>query len=70
MAISGLLSGSNKRVNLYWIVLRAGESRFAKLRNFGRKPSVAAEEEKEMAKYLGGSLREYEFFDGGFHQLH
>jgi hypothetical protein len=37
----------------------------------GEKPSVvAAEEEKEMAKYLGDSLREDEFFDGGFHQLH
>jgi|GEM_PF-3525503 len=50
------------------------ESRFEELRNshrVGRKPSVvAAEEEKEMAKYLGGSLREDEFFDRGFYQLH
>jgi hypothetical protein len=35
------------------------------------KPSVvAAEEEEEMAQYPGGSLREDEFFDRGFHQLH
>jgi hypothetical protein len=31
---------------------------------------VAAAGEEEMANYIGGSLREDEFFDRGFHQLH
>jgi hypothetical protein len=69
MAISGLPSGSvNKRVNLYLIVLRASERR---AKEFWQKAlGCAAEEEEEMAKYLGPSLRKDEFFDRGFHQLH
>ncbi len=72
MAISGIPSRSlNTRVNLCFIVLR--KELLRRVKEFSLAETnlvVVAEGEAEMRMYLGGSLREDEFFDRGFHQLH
>jgi hypothetical protein len=74
MAISGVPSRSlNRRVNLCLIVMRKeqlGRAKEFSIELAEKTSFVAAAGEEEIANYIGGSLREDEFFDRGFHQLH